>query len=140
MAFVAVVHSETSEVHLVDEQLPELSTAEKLAAAKSLLSSQKFTALNSGTSVSGLHVATDDVSQTRIAGAALAAMLDPDYTVRWKCTDGQFYTLTAPQILAVAQAVRAHVQACYDREADLLAAIAAAADPLAVDLTTGWPT
>lgn len=54
---------------------------------------------------------------------------------RWKTASGEFVTLTAPQIIALALAVRAHVQACFDREADLAAQIRAAADPAAVALT-----
>ena len=37
--------------------------------------------------------------------------------------------MTAPQILAIADAVRAHVQSCFDREAELLPLIDAAESP-----------
>jgi hypothetical protein len=39
-------------------------------------------------------------------------------------------------VIAIAQAVRAHVQACFDREADLRDAIDAGEAP---DIDTGWP-
>jgi len=58
-------------------------------------------------------------------GAALKAMQDSTYSCRWK-TESGFVELTAPQILAIADAVRAHVQACFDREAELLPLIEAA--------------
>jgi hypothetical protein len=51
-------------------------------------------------------------------------------------------TLDAAAITAVAMAVRAHVQACFDREAALKTEIEAAkmADGIvALDLNTGWP-
>ena len=55
--------------------------------------------------------------------------------------DGTFVTLDAAAITAVAMAVRAHVQACFDREAELKAQIEAAVtaeEIAAVDLNTRW--
>lgn len=86
--------------------------------------------------MAGLPVQTDDLSQQRIVGVALAATVDPTTAVRWKVADGSFVTLDAPTIIAIAQAVRAHVQACFDREAELLDLIAAGETP---DIDTGWP-
>jgi hypothetical protein len=56
--------------------------------------------------------------------------------------DGTFVPLDAQAITAVAMAVRAHVQACFDKEAELKAQIEAAttAEELAaLALNTGWP-
>jgi hypothetical protein len=50
--------------------------------------------------------------------------------------------LDAQAITAVAMAVRAHVQACFDNEAELKAQIEAAStaqEIAAVDLNSGWP-
>ena len=105
-----------------DQALAALKTARDAAIAR-------------GIEVEGLHVQTDDLSQSRLTAAALAAQLDPGATVRWKLATGAFVELTAPQIIALALAVRTHVQACFDREADLAAQIRAAADPAAVALT-----
>jgi len=82
-------------------------------------------AIASGTLVNGILIATDDLSQQRITGAALAATVDNTTTVKWKLPDDTFVTLDATQIIGIAQAVRAHVQACFDREAELLAALEA---------------
>lgn len=103
--------------------------------ALAALKSARDAAIARGIEVEGLHVQTDDLSQSRLTAAALAARLDPGATVRWKLATGAFVELTAPQIIALALAVRAHVQACFDREADLAAQIRAAADPAAVALT-----
>jgi len=73
-------------------------------------------------------IKTDRESQALITGAALKAMQDSTYTCRWK-TESGFVELTAPQILAIADAVRAHVQSCFDREAELLPLIEAAESP-----------
>lgn len=47
-----------------------------------LIRMRRDRAIASGLRVSGLTIATDDLSQSRIMGAALSAMLDPDYTVQ----------------------------------------------------------
>ena len=90
--------------------------------------------------VSGLR--SDRESQALLTGAALAATLDPEYTVDWK-GEGGWTTLDAVQLLAAAQTVRGHVQACFSNERVLAAAIDAAADMdavLAIDLGQGWPS
>lgn len=81
-------------------------------------------------------ILTDDTTQQRLTAVALAVTLDPAATIRWKCADGHFRVLDAAQVIAAAQAVRAYVQACYDREAELLAALDAG-EP--VDVDAGWP-
>ena len=73
--------------------------------------------------ISGIR--TDRESQGLITGAALKAMQDNTYTCKWKGIDG-FVELTAPQIIAIADLVRQHVQGCFDHEAELLPLIASA--------------
>ncbi len=90
--------------------------------------------------VSGLR--SDRESQALLTGAALAATLDPEYTVDWK-GEGGWTTLDAVQLLAAAQTVRGHVQACFSNERVLAAAIDAAEDAdavFAIDLGQGWPS
>lgn len=120
--------------------LSQLITAEDKArdesrAIRDQIKARRDQAMRAGITVGGITVATDDTSQQRVTGAALAAMLDPGYTVQWKAGSG-FVTLTAPQVIGIAQAIRAHVQACFDREAALLAALVAGG---AVDIEAGWP-
>jgi len=73
-------------------------------------------------------IKTDRESQALITGAALKAMQDEKYSCRWK-TESGFVELSALQISAVADAVRTHVQGCFDREAELLPFIEAATSP-----------
>ena len=103
----------TEETPLPAPTLEELKTRKKneIAAAR-------YEAETSGVTVEGAVIDTDRESQSLITGAALAATLDESYSLNWKTADG-FISLTAPQIIAVAQAVRAHVQSCFDREAAL---------------------
>ncbi|MNC14186.1 hypothetical protein D3C75_619520 [compost metagenome] len=77
----------------------------------------------SGITVAGMAVDTGRDSQGLIAGACLAAIIDPDYVVNWKTSSGEFLPLTAQQIIGVATAVRAHVQACFNREHELVTMI-----------------
>lgn len=95
-----------------------------------------------GTTFNGMPIATDAVSQTKYIGAVVGAQIDPNAVINWKMADGTFVTLDAQAITAVAMAVRAHVQACFDNEAELKAEIEAAStaeEIAAVDLNTGWP-
>lgn len=102
-----------------------------------LIAARRYEAETAGTIVSGMPLDTGRDSQALITGAAVSAMLDPGYSVRWK-TAGGFVELSAEQIIGVASAVRAHVQACFDREADLLAELDAGT--LTADmLQEGWP-
>jgi hypothetical protein len=78
-----------------------------------------------GVEVSGMKIDTSRESRALITGAALAATIDPTYTCQWKAAQG-FITLNAEAILAAATAVRQHVQACFDHEAELTAVVAAA--------------
>jgi hypothetical protein len=95
-----------------------------------------------GTVFNGMPVATDAVSQTKYIGAVVGVQIDPNAVINWKMADGTFVPLDAQAITAVAMAVRAHVQACFDNEAELKAQIEAAttADQIsAVNIGTGWP-
>jgi hypothetical protein len=73
------------------------------------------TKLFGGISVNGIDVQTDDLSQQRLMAARIIAKEDPNYTVNWKSQNG-FVTLTSPMIVFLADAVRAHVQKCFDVE------------------------
>lgn len=117
-------------------QSPAMRAAAALAAQQAAIRRHRDAALAAGIEVAGLRVATDDLAQARLTGAALAALADPAAGIRWKQSDGQLVPLSAAAVLAIAGAVRAHVQACFDHEAGLLAALAAGQAP---DPARGWP-
>lgn len=102
-----------------------------------LIAARRYQAETAGIMVNGMSVDTDDRSKLLINGAAVEAMLDPEYVLRWKTPSG-FVDLTAQQVIGVARAVRAHVQACFDREAELLAALDAGTFTDSM-LEEGWP-
>ena len=95
---------------------------------RSEIAAARWAAETAGIDVNGFTVRTDRESQALITGAALQAFVDPDYTCRWK-TEAGFVSLDSVQIKAVAQAVRAHVQSCFDREADWVRQIKDAETP-----------
>jgi len=94
------------------------SLAEAKADTLAKLASSRYEAETAGITVNGATIATDRTSQALITGAALKATQDGTYTCQWKTAQG-FVTLTAAQIIAIADAVRDHVQGCFDAEATL---------------------
>jgi hypothetical protein len=59
----------------------------------------------------------------------------PD-TVLWKLADGDFREWDLAALVAFGQAVRAHIQACFDHEATLAAQILNGEEP---NIEAGWP-
>jgi hypothetical protein len=121
---------------------PAITLAELKEEALKALADRRWRAETGGISVNGSPVATDERSQAKLVGACLAATLDANYSVQWKLIDGSFTTLDHDQIIAIAQAVRSHVQGCFDHEATLAGAIQAAVDEqalAAIDIEAGWP-
>lgn len=112
--------------------------ARRLAA----LAERRRRAETSGATVGGMSFSTDETAQAKLTAAVVASVLDNAYQLQWKLADGSFALLDHAALIAAAQGVRAHVQACFDREAALVQQIAAAADRdalAAVDIESGWP-
>ena len=120
--------------HYIRGWIPVELSAEQWADR---IAARRWLAETSGTTVDGMPIDTGRDSQGLITGAALAAMLDPAYSVRWKTVAG-FVDLTAQQIIGVASAVRTFVQASFDREAELLGAVADGSITAEM-LDEGWP-
>jgi hypothetical protein len=89
------------------------------------IAAARFAEETGGLVYSGMKIDTSRESQALITGAALQATMDSGYACHWK-TGAGFVELDAAAILAVAVAVRTHVQACFDKEAGLLDAVTAA--------------
>lgn len=115
----------------------ETRNADRIASLKALVAETRYNKETQGITVNGIAINTERDSQAMITGAALSAFLDGTYVCRWKTPTG-FIELDAAQLIAVSQAMRKYVQACFDRESELLEAIA---DNTYVDsmLTEGWP-
>ena len=76
-----------------------------------------------GIVIAGVPIATDDRSKTMILGARVAAAVNPQWTTVWHGSDGQTYPLNAAQMIAISNAVEAHVNATFASFADVKSAI-----------------
>lgn len=66
-----------------------------------------------GVTIGGMAVATDDRSKVMILGARVAAQADPEWATVWHGADGGAYPLNAAAMVAVSNAVEAHVNATF---------------------------
>lgn len=101
------------------------------------IAARRFQAETGGVTVQGIPVNTERDSQALLTGAAFAASLDPAYQIKWKAATG-FVDLTGEQVMGIASQVRAFVQACFNREAELLGAVADGSITVQM-LEEGWP-
>ena len=94
-----------------------------------------------GITVSGVAVATDDRSKMMIIGARSAAIADADWTTDWIGADGTIHRLDAAAMIAISDAVQAHVGAAFSAYAAILAAIEAGTMTTfaAIDDAAAWP-
>lgn len=113
--------------------------ADELACAKAKkkaeLAAARYAAEIAGVKSGKLTIRTDRESQALITGSALQVIDNPEYSCQWK-TESGFVTLDAKTILDVARAVRAYVQACFDKEAAKGAEVDAAKTQAELDAIT----
>lgn len=95
------------------------------------IAAKRYEAEVGGLFVNGIAIPSDRDTQMKMMAARIRAKEDPAYSVQWKAPGG-FVLLDASGVIAIADALADHVQACFDREAQLLA------DPT-LDINTGWP-
>lgn len=103
-----------------------------------VIAKERYTRETAGVVVAGISVLTDRDTQSKLTAAAVRAQRDNNYTVDWKGADGKFVSLTASEIIVVADGVDDYVQACYSREAELLLNLAKGTYSEAM-LVEGWP-
>lgn len=112
---------------------------EKLEA----LRRRRIEARDSGIVVSGTAIPTDEETRFVLTAARLKTVTDDPFSVPdWKVGNGVFASLTQAQIIAISDAVAAHVQACFTRErqlTDLINAATTSAVLDAIDVDAGWP-
>lgn len=87
-----------------------------------IIANRRYEAEIGGMKANGASIDTGRDSQALITGAALSAVIDPAYVCNWKTSEG-FVQLDSPTLISIAQAIRKHVQACFDRESALLALV-----------------
>ncbi|MDT9631017.1 DUF4376 domain-containing protein [Pseudomonas marginalis] len=92
----------------------------------------------SGVSAEGIDILTDRDTQGKLTACAFRAQRSTGYSVDWKLANGSFVTLSANEILRVAEVVDDYVQACYSREKELLSILAEGNFEESM-LLEGWP-
>ena len=120
----------------------DVSLANLKSARLQELAARRYEAEEGGTTLGGNPLATDRMTQSKITAAYVKASVDADYEITaWKTGPGIFSTLTAATIIAAANAIEAHVQACFDNEKTISTEITDAVDLTelaAVDIEGGW--
>lgn len=76
-----------------------------------------------GVNFYGVTIATDDRSKMMIMGARMAAENDPNFTTKWKIANETFIDLDAETLIAISDAVLAHVANCFAIEEQVLGLI-----------------
>jgi hypothetical protein len=116
----------TPEEWATEHPAPVLSFDELKTAKYDEIAAARYAAETGGCTVDGVTIATDRGSQALLTAAVVTARLDLEFKTRWKCADGRFITLDAMQLRAIGDAVIAHVESCFAREAELCEQIDAA--------------
>lgn len=102
-------------------------------------SAKRYAIETGGIVINGSLIATDRASQSLITGAYNYVKENPDATVNFKAMSG-FVELTAAQMVAIANVVAAHVQACFAAEGIVVGAIASGAITTTAEIdAAAWP-
>lgn len=111
-----------------DSYAAEILAADKQSPRPALVAyarDRRWLAEIGGITVAGVPIATDDRSKIMVIGARVAAEADPNWSTVWQGTDGNGYRVDATAMLAISDAVHAHVNATFATLATVLAAIEA---------------
>ena len=111
-------------VIIVPEVVPP-TLAESKAAKLAELAAARYTEEIGGIVVGSVTIATDRESQAMMTGAYVSLKQGLMQSVNWKGDDG-WVTATLTEIEPIAQAVGQHIQACFTKESQLAAQVAAA--------------
>lgn len=124
-------------VKKLDSVSIEANKAQLVEQYQQAVSAKRYEQEMKGIVINGLTLETTDRSKTLLNGAALRATLDPTHVRRWKVSADIWVDLDAATLIEAAVAVDNYVQACFDREDELLAAIADGSFTPDM-LETGW--
>ncbi len=82
-------------------------------ALRAYAAARRYAVEVGGVTVGDLKVATDDRSKTLILGAQVAASTDAGWTTVWRDVNGAGHAINPAQMLAISDAVQAHVNASF---------------------------
>lgn len=128
---------ERAEPQPTEAEIVALCAASAVADRLGGLAERRWRAEVSGIVWNGLPIPTgrDDRANIMAEVLAMSLGLRPDPKL-WKFADGVARPIGSDDLKAIALAMRAHVQACFDHEAAVAERIRAGEDP---DIEAGWP-
>jgi hypothetical protein len=112
--YLLLVHGQYEKA-LVDGNVVSKDRLIPFDAEKSI-SNIRNAKINEAINIGGVEIYADDKTQSRIMAARIKATENSDYTINWKTNSG-FVLLDADTVIAIADAVHDHVQACFSAEA-----------------------
>lgn len=112
-------------VYEYDNSPEPLTLAELKVQKLQELADSRYQEETSGYSFNGIIIATDRETVSILTGAVVKTMFNPEYVLQWKALTG-WIVLDAKAIVAIADAVSGHVQACFEKEARLSTEVEAA--------------
>jgi len=84
----------------------------------------RYVAENAGIILDGVEIPTDDQTRAVLTAAYIRAVQDETFSIpNWKVSAGVYVTLDRDKIIAIGNAVTAHIQACFDKNKDVDLAI-----------------
>lgn len=95
---------------------PPLTFEQEKAKKLADLAAWRYTREVGGIVIGGARIKTDRESQATITGAFISLSQGLATSIDWKADGGVWVQLTLEQITPIAQAVVAHVQACFTAE------------------------
>lgn len=118
----------------IEPETPPATTQDRLRTLADLRwqKTQRFT-------YDGVLTQADPAIAVVTAKVVASQFLPPESITTFKLADGEFRSWTNADLIAFGMAINSHVQACFEREEVLTAAIVNASNPSAVDISTGWP-
>lgn len=115
------------------------------AQLKARVKERRKRAEEAGTTVNGTPVETDRESQSMLNGAVEYMRRNPGGVINWQLPDLSFIALDADKVGALADAVAAHVQSCFTRQAEICAdmerrtKVSTLLEAYQDAIDTGWP-
>lgn len=120
--------------------LIDIDFSEVLSTKLKELASKRFEVETGGVDVGGSIILTDRESQAQITGAYNAAKNGLLSTLNFKASSG-WITLTAAEMIAIGEAVYAHVQRCFNIEkqhSEAISLLTTAKEVADYDINTLW--
>lgn len=144
---VEVTPVKNGEVWETNWQIVPMTSSEisqKKEELKQDVTNKRYVVEVGNTRIANNLYSTDRESQTKYVAVAVEISQSnaETFSITWKTADQQFVSLNAPQMLEVISGVRAHVQNCFNKEAEYYTLIETADNAVLAntDFSAGWPS